>query len=74
MGWWWAAGDPAVCRCSPGVLGGFDRPGKGPRPQVELPGLELESRTRSQREPQPEPAGHCNWLWRDGSKPGVAGC
>lgn len=68
-----AAGDRAVCRCSPGAPGGFGRPGKGPRPQAGRPGPELESMRRSQREPQPEPAGRCNSLWRDGSKLGEAG-
>lgn len=62
----------AACRHSLGGPGGSDRQGKGQIPQAGLPGLELENRMLSLHEPQLELVGHCNWLWRGGSRPGEA--
>lgn len=75
MGWWLAAEGQAAlaaCRHSLGGPGGSDRQGKGQRPQAGLPGPGLESRMQSLHEPQLEPVGHCNWLWRGASRPGEA--
>lgn len=53
-------GGLAACRRIQAGPGGSDRQGKQQRPQAGQPGLELESRTQSLHELQPEPAGHCN--------------
>lgn len=66
-------GGLAACKHSLEGPGGSDKQGRGQRPQVGLPGPELESTTQSLHEPQLELAGHCNWQWRDGSRLGVAG-
>lgn len=64
--------DLAACRHTQGGPGGSDRQGKGQRPQAGLLGLEPESRTQLLHEPRLRPAGHCNWLWRGGSRLGEA--
>lgn len=66
-------GGLAACRHSLEEPGGSDKLGKVQKLQAVLPGLEQESRTQLLHEPQLEPAGHCNWLWRDGNRPGEAG-
>lgn len=64
--------DLAACRHTQVGPGGSDRQGKGQRPQAGLLGLEPESRMQLLHEPQRRPAGHCNWLWRGGSRLGEA--
>lgn len=63
----------AACIRSLEGPGGSDMQGRGPRLRVGLLGLELESTMQSLHEPQLELAGRCNWLWRDGSRPGEVG-
>lgn len=62
----------AACNRSQGEAGGSDRQDKEQKPQAGLPELELESRMRSRHEPQLGLVGHCNWLWRGGSRLGEA--